>query len=150
MMRHIEIRDLWLHKEVKEGNVIVHKIPGIENPADLMTKILTVGEIVDRLRGLNIHMYREGEVSCVYTYTYPVGEPLEICSVSVQPEDQDLATRDPLSHCTWEPMPTWTGNFGSSKRDRSQNKMRNIQFMDAVRGVVVAKLHYKLHPKPYI
>ena len=38
--------------------MVVHKIPGIENPADLMTKILTVGEIGDRLRGMNIHMYK--------------------------------------------------------------------------------------------
>ena len=70
-MRHIEIRDLWLQKEVKEGKVVVHKTPGIENPADLMTKILTVGEIGDRLRGMNIHMYKEGELSCVYTRYVP-------------------------------------------------------------------------------
>ena len=38
-MRHIEIRDLWLQNEVREGKVVVHKIPGTENPADLMTKI---------------------------------------------------------------------------------------------------------------
>ena len=74
-MRHIEIRDLWLQKEVKEGKVIVHKIPGIENPADLMTKILIVGETGDRLRGMNIHKYKEGEVSCVYTYGSYWGAP---------------------------------------------------------------------------
>ena len=44
-MRHIEIRDLWLQKEVKEGKVIVHKIPGIEDPADLMTKIFRWGRL---------------------------------------------------------------------------------------------------------
>ena len=44
-MRHIEIRDLWLQKEVREGKVELSKIPGEENPADLMTKILTIGEI---------------------------------------------------------------------------------------------------------
>ena len=59
-----------------------------------MTKILTVGEIGDRLRGMNIHMYKEGEVSCVYTYTYSVGEPLEICIVSLLPEDQSVRIGD--------------------------------------------------------
>ena len=55
-MRHIEIRDLWLQKEVREGKVIAHKIFGTENPADLMTQVLTAGEVVDRLRGMNIRM----------------------------------------------------------------------------------------------
>ena len=47
-MRHIEIRDLWLQQEVLKGNITVKKIPGIENPADLMTKFLTVDEIIER------------------------------------------------------------------------------------------------------
>ena len=55
-MRHIEIRDLWLQKEIREGKVEVHKVLGTENPADLMTKILTVGEIEERLRRMSITM----------------------------------------------------------------------------------------------
>ena len=55
-MRHLDIRDLWLHKEIREGKVEVHKVPGTGNPADLMTKILTVREIEDRLRGMSIRM----------------------------------------------------------------------------------------------
>ena len=46
-MRHLEIRDLWLQKEVATGKVKVFKTPGTENPADLMTKILSLGENVD-------------------------------------------------------------------------------------------------------
>ena len=57
-MRHIEIRDLWLQKEIREGRVVVHKVLGTENPADLMTKILTVGEIEERLRRMSIKMKR--------------------------------------------------------------------------------------------
>ena len=53
-MRHLEIRNLWLQKEVREGKVEVSKIPGKENPADLMTKILGIEEIKDRLKGMNI------------------------------------------------------------------------------------------------
>ena len=37
-MKHIEIRDWWLQQEVREGKVELQKIPGLENPADLMTK----------------------------------------------------------------------------------------------------------------
>ena len=55
-MRHLEIRDLWLQKEIREGKVEVHKVLGTENPADLMTKILTVKEIEERLRRMSIQM----------------------------------------------------------------------------------------------
>eukprot|EP00973_Karenia_brevis_P021657 2979315-Karenia_brevis.AAC.1 len=53
-MRHLEIRDLWLQKEVYDGKLVVEKIPGEENPADLMTKVLTVKEIKSRLSSMNL------------------------------------------------------------------------------------------------
>ena len=37
-MRHIELRELWLQKEVGEGKVIVRNVSGHRNPADAMTK----------------------------------------------------------------------------------------------------------------
>ncbi len=39
-MRHLAIRDLWLQQEVLDKKVVVSKVAGEENPADLMTKIL--------------------------------------------------------------------------------------------------------------
>ena len=57
-MRHLEIRDLWLQREVREGRVIVEKIAGVENPADLMTKILPMRDIEERLRRMNLEMKR--------------------------------------------------------------------------------------------
>jgi hypothetical protein len=59
-MRHIEIRDLRLQKEVLEGRVEISKISGTENPSDLMTKILTLKEIKDRLTGMNMYICIEG------------------------------------------------------------------------------------------
>ena len=55
-MRHLEIRDLWLQKEVRDGKVIVGKVPGVENPADLMTKILGHQDIRSRLEGMNLQV----------------------------------------------------------------------------------------------
>ena len=55
-MRHLEIRDLWLQKEVSDGLLEVSKVPGELNPADLMTKILTFGEVVDRLGWMNLRV----------------------------------------------------------------------------------------------
>ena len=60
-MRHLEIRDLWLQKEVRDGNVEVSKIPGDQNPADLMTKILSIADIDERLSGMNLRAIRGGD-----------------------------------------------------------------------------------------
>ena len=53
-MRHLQIRDLWLQKEVTDGLLEVNKVPGESNPADLMTKVLKLREIHSRLDGMNI------------------------------------------------------------------------------------------------
>ena len=53
-MKHLEIRDLWLQKEVHDGKVVVHKVLGTENPSDLGTKILNAAEITERLEGMNL------------------------------------------------------------------------------------------------
>ena len=55
-MRHLEIRDLWLQKEVADGKLEVSKIDGDKNPADLMTKILSVREIASRLAKMGLAM----------------------------------------------------------------------------------------------
>eukprot|EP00973_Karenia_brevis_P088012 12207181-Karenia_brevis.AAC.1 len=53
-MRHLEMRDLWLQKEVYDGKPIVEKVPGEENPADLMTKVLAVKDIESRMSSMSI------------------------------------------------------------------------------------------------
>ena len=37
-MRHLELRDLWLQREVGNGKVLIQKVLGSENPADAMIK----------------------------------------------------------------------------------------------------------------
>ena len=55
-MRHLQIRDLWIQKEVADGRLEILKIPGTQNPADLMTKPLSLGDISDRLRTLHVEL----------------------------------------------------------------------------------------------
>ena len=50
-MRHIEIRDLWLQKEVRESKVEVSKIPGIQDTADLLIKVLSIKDHRGSFRG---------------------------------------------------------------------------------------------------
>ena len=51
-MRHLELRELWLQREVGEGKAVVRKVAGARNPADAMTKFLSRAELQDRLRAL--------------------------------------------------------------------------------------------------
>ena len=37
-IRHIEVNQLWLQEKAAQGEVKIHKIPGDENPADILTK----------------------------------------------------------------------------------------------------------------
>ena len=55
-MRHLELRELWLQKEVGDGKVLVKKVAGERNPADAMTKFLTRSALQERLRGLSIEL----------------------------------------------------------------------------------------------
>ena len=50
------IRDRYLQEEVSEGKVEVSKIPGEENPADLMTAIVGLGYIKERLERMHINI----------------------------------------------------------------------------------------------
>ena len=53
-MKHLEIRDLRLQKEVNDGKVVVHKVLGTENPSYLGTKILNAAERTERLEGMSL------------------------------------------------------------------------------------------------
>jgi hypothetical protein len=43
-LKHIEIRHFWLQDEIREGRLVLHKIPSADNPADILTKILDVND----------------------------------------------------------------------------------------------------------
>ena len=55
-MKHLEIRDLWLQREVSLGKVVVNKVDGKTNPADLITKYLRKEEIEERLQLMGIRI----------------------------------------------------------------------------------------------
>ncbi len=55
-LRHLQIRDLWLQTEVRDGRLEVRKVLGTQNPADLMTKILGLKDIQSRLEAMEVYM----------------------------------------------------------------------------------------------
>ena len=56
-MRHIGARELWLQEEVRKGKVMVKKVPGNQNPADLMTKHLGAREMEEHCESLKVEQW---------------------------------------------------------------------------------------------
>ena len=53
-MRHLDVRHLWLQDAVAHQEIEVRRVPGEENPADLLTKYLPIKQVVHQLKGLAI------------------------------------------------------------------------------------------------
>jgi len=108
----------------------------------LMTKVLTVGEIEDRLRGMHIRMDREEKkvIACVERrdiacmHTPGIWDPIEICAVSFEDQVPGLRTlripampRNPgLPKEKELPPPrtesassSWTGNSSPSEEEEA-------------------------------
>ena len=62
-MRHLELRDLWIQKEVGDGKVSVSNVMGTKNPSDVGTKFLSVDEIKEKLALIGLRLtWTEAEV----------------------------------------------------------------------------------------
>ena len=55
-MRHMVVKWFWLQEEVKRGKVLVIKVKGEKNPADIVTKYLTTKEVKDRLSWMGLEL----------------------------------------------------------------------------------------------
>ena len=60
-IRHLDTGSLWLQQAVKDKQIGLLKVKGTENPADLMTKVLTEKDIQERLYRLNIGLKKLNE-----------------------------------------------------------------------------------------
>ena len=47
---------LWVQQRTRNGDIVVQKIDGTKNEADLMTKVLSLKEVMARLEGISIEM----------------------------------------------------------------------------------------------
>jgi hypothetical protein len=48
-LRHLEVKYLWLQDLAKKGAIAVRKISGHVNPADVLTKPMSFGEMLEKL-----------------------------------------------------------------------------------------------------
>eukprot|EP00972_Heterocapsa_arctica_P053237 7839123-Heterocapsa_arctica.AAC.1 len=62
-MRHIEIRELWLQTEVREGRLSIIHVPGESNTADLFTKHLPVKRLEQLVIAIGLSPEGGGEAT---------------------------------------------------------------------------------------
>jgi hypothetical protein len=62
-MRHLEVRHLWLQAEVGGQRVLLRRVAGEANPADLMTKYLGVKDVLKHLACLNLRWISRNRIS---------------------------------------------------------------------------------------
>ena len=53
-VRHIDVNCLWLQEQCAKNVVLLTKIPGEENTADLMTNHLAIATILRHMKKLNL------------------------------------------------------------------------------------------------
>ena len=55
--KHVQARYLWLQQHTRDGSLVVEKVHGKKNPADLLTKVLDRKTIVAHLTRLNFERF---------------------------------------------------------------------------------------------
>ena len=62
-IRHLDTVDLWVQEKIRTGRVELLKVPGQENPADIMTKYVDKGLMSKMLVKMGM-MPLEGRAKC--------------------------------------------------------------------------------------
>ena len=62
-IRHLDTTDLWCQEKVRAGAVTLHKVPGVDNPADIITKYVERATLEKMLGILNL-MPLDGRAAC--------------------------------------------------------------------------------------
>ena len=55
-LRHLNVRYLWLQDHLRSGQMELHKVAGVANAADLVTKHLGPGKAEDYLRAICVEV----------------------------------------------------------------------------------------------
>ena len=58
-VRHMRVAYMWIQEKAARREIILKRVPGPQNPADLMTKVLAESAVLDHLERLSFE-YRDG------------------------------------------------------------------------------------------
>ena len=74
-VRHIGVNVLWLQEQCARKMVPLQKVPGADNPADLMTKHLSVATIVNHMNRMQLQFRdgRSGKAAKLHLVGHKVG-----------------------------------------------------------------------------
>ena len=62
-MRHLEVRHLWLQAEVSGQRVLLRRVAGEANPADLLTKYLGIRDVLKHLGSMNLRWISRNRIT---------------------------------------------------------------------------------------
>ena len=63
-LRHLRVQYLWLQDKVRRSELMVQKVPGVDNPADLLTKHLAADTMHKHLRRLQVRSHGASRQYC--------------------------------------------------------------------------------------
>jgi len=55
-VRHIEVNQLWIQEKVRDKEIEINRVKGIENTADALTKHVDGEDIAKHLKGVNCYI----------------------------------------------------------------------------------------------
>ena len=53
-LRHLDVEDLWVQEQVRNKKVHLHKVLGLENPADIFTKYVDYPILQKAMKFMNL------------------------------------------------------------------------------------------------
>ena len=62
-IRHLDTTDLWIQEKVHSKEITIHKIPGVDNMADILTKYVDRQTIQKALKSMGLQKM-EGRPAC--------------------------------------------------------------------------------------
>ena len=93
-LRHIDVQYLWIQERVKERSIIVDKVPGAENPADLFTKYLASELMSKHLEAINVEVTNSRASSAPQLNLVDAAEPTTGTGTAVVAEAGDAVKRE--------------------------------------------------------
>ena len=58
-VRHVRVQYLWIQERVRRGELAMKKVPGAENPADLLTKHLAAADMLRHIEDLCVTLHSD-------------------------------------------------------------------------------------------
>ena len=97
-VRHMEVKYLWLQEAVNDKRIMVKKILGTRNPADVLTKPKACHEVAELLKGVGVHIESRRPQPVRYASTEP--KPVESLSTTAPEARNEMPEKTPVTKPT--------------------------------------------------